>query len=379
MPLPFRLKLAVAALFLAAFATIVLAAPEESGKLYRRAMVKVTVTPEQLNAVFEKPYQLPPTPLLREAVEANAEPLRQFAQAAAADSVDLRIDYAKGYDDLIEVLPFARQIALLDVGAAAVAADAGRDSDAADRLAAVFRFARHIGNEPTLVTKLVQGGIENLRVDAAEAFLPRLSPAAVSRLRDSLLRLPPDQPFADAVRRDGRIGADYFASLEKFPQKKFMDFETGEWLDLTPEQRAAWADPATRRKWADGVARQAEDAADALALPPAERHAKLDAVHAARADYGPLAAMASMNLNPMLDARQSIVARLALLRAALDVRVVGRDALPQTPDPTDGKPFDYAPLDGGGFVLTSRYALKEKPLTFRVEGVASDKPRHDVP
>ena len=368
MPMPQR-SFATISFALIAFALFFVAEgradPRASGETYRRAWDGVVITPEQFDAVAVEPYQLPPAPALRAAVEANVEPLRLFAEAAGAESVDFGVDYAKGYDAVIDLLNPARQIALLDAGAAAVAADAGRPADAADCVADLFRFARHLGNEPTVVTKLVQTGIEKLGVEAAQSVLPRLDAAATARLRDALAHLPKDQSFADAVRGDARVGANYFASLAQFPRDKFMDLQTGKYLDLTPEQHAAWADPATRRRWADGVVRQGNDTAAALALPPEERRAKLAALHAARADYGPLAELTSSDLNTYLDLRQAHIVRVALLRAALDVLVLGDGSKTKILDPTDDKPFEFHERDDGELELISRYVVDDEPLRLR--------------
>jgi hypothetical protein len=57
--------------------------------------------------------------------------------------------------------------------------------------------------------------------------------------------------------------------------------------------------------------------------------------------------------------------RRALLSAALDVRLDGRDALKNHPDPVVGGPLEYTDF-AGGFELRSRFRQDDKPLTLIV-------------
>src|SRR5262249_12971153 len=57
--------------------------------------------------------------------------------------------------------------------------------------------------------------------------------------------------------------------------------------------------------------------------------------------------------------------RRALLDAAIDVRLNGRDALKDHPDPVAGAPYEYVEF-AGGFELRSAYTQDGKPLTLTV-------------
>ena len=61
--------------------------------------------------------------------------------------------------------------------------------------------------------------------------------------------------------------------------------------------------------------------------------------------------------------------RRALLSAALEVQLDGRDTLKNHPDPVAGSPFDYVPFEGG-FELRSKWRVDEK---LRLE-VGIDRP-----
>src|SRR5690606_3294326 len=121
------------------------------------------------------------------------------------------------------------------------------------------------------VSELVQVGIETMTVLSAEAMVGALKPEDLIRLRDGLGGLPEDRSMSDALRREGRIMADWFQKQERFPNDLFMDLSSHSKRNLSPAQQRQWSDEAQRREWTEAFVRYHDDAAEANALPPEQR------------------------------------------------------------------------------------------------------------
>ena len=263
------------------------------------------------------------------------------------------------------------------------AADAVRKADAAaafGRLDDLLRLAKLLVDQPDLTLVIYGRNVGQLAMTATGRVAPRLTAEQAAKLRDHFLALR-QTAAAEAVRQNGRtIDLALSRMGNAFGDMNDIDPLLLPLLDLPPDARQTWENPLERDRMTRALRLAHEATADSLDATGDARAAKIAEAKRRVADAGWLGNAAGPSVDLYVAAHDRFAAWFTLAAAALEVRTRGPAALADYADPTDGRPFDYAALDGGGFVLTSRQTIKDQPLTFRVEGVvASDKPRHDVP
>ena len=254
-----------------------------------------------------------------------------------------------------------------------VAADAVHLADAGDADAAFARLDDLLGlakvmvDQPDLMLIVFGRNVGRSAMLATGRVASRLTPDQCTTLRRDFLKLL-QTAEARAMRQQGRETAFTFSRLAaKFSDPSEFDPFTLALLDLPPDARQKWEDPLERERMTRAMRLAFDAAADALEATGDARAAKVAEAERHVADAGWIGNAVGPSVELYVDAHDRFAAWFTLAAAGLDVRVRGPAALADYPDPTDGLPFDYAPLDGGGFVLTSRYTFKDDALTFRVE------------
>ena len=290
--------------------------------------------------------------------------------------MDLKIQPAFAADWTMQV----HRLAALAAADAVRKADAG-DADAAfGRLHDLLRLAKLLVDQPDLTLVIYGRNVGQLAMTATGRVAPRLTAEQAAKLRDDFLALR-QTAAAEAVRQNGRnIDLALSRMGNAFGDMNDIDPLLLPLLDLPPDARQKWENPLERDRMTRALRLAHEATADSLDATGDARAAKIAEAKRRVADAGWLGNAAGPSVDLYVAAHDRFAAWFTLAAAGLEVRTRGPAALADYADPTDGRPFDYAALDGGGFVLTSRQTIKDQPLTFRVEGVvASDKPRHDVP
>ena len=127
---------------------------------------------------------------------------------------------------------------------------------------------------------------------------------------------------------------------------------------MREQLRQVWSDPGQRKAAVAEVDALFEEAAKALEAPPAGAEAAVAAWEQEAASAGPLARSIVASPDLLRRTAGETETYLAMLRAAVAVRLGGEAALKDVPDPFGGGgPFQYRPLDGGGFELVGALVL----------------------
>ena len=265
------------------------------------------------------------------------------------------------------------------------AADAVRRADAGDAAGASARLQSVLAVSKLLVDLPYDLLIVEGRRCAADAIpatariAATLTDEQAAALRDAYLDLRKTAEV-EAMRRQGRDVERCFRDAPTpYGDPAKVDPLILALLNPPPDARAKWEDLVERDRMIRSLRLAYEASADALAATGDARAAKLAEAGQRVADAGWLGPVFGPASDLMATAQTRFDTLFTLAAAGLDVRLRGPAALADDLDPTDGKAFEYAPLDGGGFVLTSRHAFKDKPLTFRVQSVGVAEPARVTP
>ena len=254
-----------------------------------------------------------------------------------------------------------------------LAADAVRDADAGDNAAAFDRLQSLLGLAKLLVDRpdpmlIIYGRSCGERTATATGRIAlTLTPEQATALRDGFLALRHTAEAA-AWRQQGRDFALAFSRFANgFGDVKDIDPMLLPLLDLPPDAKQKWEDPLERDRMTRALVASFASLADALEATGDARSAKVAEAKRHVADAGWIGNAAGPSVDLYVAASERFDVMFTLAAAAMDVRRRGEAALADYPDPSDGKPFAYRDLGGGGFALTSRYDWKGVPQTFRVE------------
>lgn len=133
---------------------------------------------------------------LLESPEAR-QTIRHLTAASRLPECDFGIEYSEGFMALIPHLSKVRASARLLAADAAVAQAQGRHTDAADRLATIYRMAAQITSERVLISSLVAQAVLGLGHTRVRLMhdAGHLTPDAARLLEADLARFGPDDPF----------------------------------------------------------------------------------------------------------------------------------------------------------------------------------------
>jgi hypothetical protein len=255
----------------------------------------------------------------------------------------------------------------------------GRNAEAVEDLVAALAMARHVSQGGVLIATVFGYSIEHRVGKTLALYLPKLDAAALKNLQTRLDALPPGGSPAAAMRYEEKSYLDWFVrvvkgakdeeSLQALLSPLFHEEGEGKGGDARAKARAFLKDCGGT---AAGVVRYAEETrpsyallATKLALPQAQFEKELEREKTKRAG-NPVFMVFFPALAKVRRAQAQAEVRRAQLAAALAVRLDGRDALKQHPDPVAGGVFEYAPFEGGFELRSTLKGQDNQPLTLTV-------------
>ena len=213
---------------------------------------------------------------------------------------------------------------------------------------------------PVIVAKMFECGIDQLTIAAASPRLTSLPAATAADLAKRIEALPASATPATVARADGRAMADWVESLK--------DDAPGR-AAVSPAELPA--DPAARHEVAEEIRSYADEAGNAMALPPDQARDALQTLEKKIAGGDNTARTLVPNFANFYDVCASAQARRAMFLTALRTVAAGPDAAKASRDPFGDGPFGYEPKSGRGFALTSKLIGRDgKPVSLEVGGAA---------
>jgi hypothetical protein len=331
---------------------------------------------DEQNRLIAECLTMPLDAQARELVSKGEYALQLMHEGAPLSRCEWGVDCEQGLFVRVPQGPAARVLSSLACLRARVRFEEGRDSEAIGDIVAAMALGRHLSREGGLIVVLLSYQIEHRMIEALALYLPKLDAPKVNDLKTRLDSLPPFATLATVLRSCEVKTLDWFVRQVKDAkdQESLLAFLSQ--IPYAPEGRDQSGKAAAFLKecggTAGGVLRFAEQSrpaytvmAEKLELPlnqfekEFEREAKKQATNPVFKLFFP----ALVNCRA---AQARIDVRRALLSAAQDVRVGGRETLKRHPDPSGGAPFQYTAFEGG-FELRSKLKQRDdKPVTLTV-------------
>lgn len=272
----------------------------------------------------------------------------------------------------------ARVLAALACLRARVRFEEGKSAEAIDDLLAAMTMGRQSTLAGTNIMLVVGYAIEG-RVDEALAQnLPKLKADALKDLAKRLGALPAAMTPSAALATEEKFFLDWLIRRVKDAKDKESLLVALAFVGLEPEGQGRSADDKVRAFVelcggnAEGIVKFAEETrgayrsvAEKLPLPLDQFEKEFERELAKRAS-NPVFKMFFPAMDSVRKAQARIDLRRAMLAAAIAVRLDGRDALKDHPDPVMGGPFEYDAFEGG-FELRSKFKGRDdKPISLTV-------------
>jgi hypothetical protein len=304
---------------------------------------------------------------------------RMMYQGIALPRCDWAIGWEEeGIETLLPQMNAARVLTSLACLRARLRFEEGRDAEAIQDLTAALVLGRHASLDGSLIGVLVGYNIEARVSEALALYLPRLKPGAIKDLKKRLDTLPPGGRPATALLTCEKNTVDWF--IRKVKQAKDRE-------SLMTMLNALCGEPGDsdekRQERGSALLRECGGTADALVkafeatrssyvlmakkldLPP-EQFVKQFEQEKMRQAGNPVFKLLFPALVKVRWSQARADVRRALLAAALDVQLAGRDALKDHPDPVMGGLFEFIPFEGGFEVRSKLKQPDDKPVTLLV-------------
>jgi hypothetical protein len=307
----------------------------------------------------------------RQMVARAAYSLRMLRYGAALPRCDWGIAYEdEGLSVLCPHGDAARVLCNLACLSARIHFEEDRDAEAIGDLIAAMTLGRHISRDGPFFMLLHGYAIEHRAIETLALYLPKLDAKRIENLKMRLDALPTGGRPATAIKFEEIFALDWFVRhVRATKDKDSLLALLNRALDTPEKARAFLAECGGN---AEGVLQCAEETRRAYALMakkldlPPDQVAKEFEREEKKLAGNPVFKILFPALLKVRLRQARVDVRRALLSAALAVRLNGRDALKNHPDPVVGGPFDYEAFEGG-FELRSK--LKEgddKPVTLTV-------------
>ena len=317
----------------------------------------------------------------RESVSKAEYALRMLHHGAKLPRCDWGIDWeADGIDVLLPQMTAARVLSSLACLRARIRFEEGRGAEAVDDMVAAMTLGRQVSLDGSLIGVLIGYNIEARTTDAIALHLPKLDPGAIRALKTRLDALPEGGTPAVGLLACEEKTLEWFIHKVKSAKDKeslVALLAPLAVLNGQPEGKARDSANGGRALLAEcggtaaGVLKFAEAArpsygrvAEQMALPLAQFETEFER-ETKRQAGNPVFKVFFPALSKVRRAQARADVRHALLPAAIDVRLNGRDAVKSHTDPVAGGPLQYADFPGG-FELRSNFKQDEKPITLTV-------------
>jgi RNA polymerase sigma factor (sigma-70 family) len=313
----------------------------------------------------------------RELVARAAYALREMHDGAALPGCDWGSALQPGIDIHYSHGDGARVLSALACLRARLRFEDGQGAGAIDDVIAALALARHVSQDGTLDSLWAGDEIEQRLSETLALYLPRLDAQTVKDLRTRLDALPPaGRPATPTMRMEEAmlnwIAGEVREAKDRERLLAFLSQLAGFKADSPEKNRAkgralleaCGGTPEGVLKFVEEMRPASVPLAKKLDLPADQVDKEFEREEKKLAG-NPVFQVFAPVLHNVRSRQARAEVRRALLSAALAVRLDGRDALKNHPDPVGGGPFQYAAFDGG-FELRSRLKQDERPLSLTV-------------
>jgi hypothetical protein len=294
-------------------------------------------------------------------------------RGAAAPRCDWTVPPDRGIELSVSNADGALTLASLACLRARLRLEEGQTTEATEDIGAALTLARHVSQDGTLDGLWAGYQAERRGGEALALALPRLDARTIKDMKARLAALPArGSAGAAALRMEETLLDWVVGEVEETTDKEGL-------VDFLGQLGRGPKDPEKRRaegralleecggtaagvlKHARGMRPGAARLAKALDLAPDQVAKEFEREEKPLAD-NPVYRVFAPTLHNIQSRQAQADVRRALLLAALAVRLDGRDALKDHPDPVVGGPFEYVAFEGG-FELRSKWQLEEKVRT----------------
>ena len=324
----------------------------------------------KLNAEF---LTMPMNAHAREIVARADYALRMMHRASALPNCDWGLAYDEGIELLLPHAQASRTLATLACLRARIRFEDGHFHEGIEDVIDAMTVGRHVSMDGSLITLILDYGIEYRAGETVALYLPKLSAEAIKGLKTRLANLPSGQSPAEGMVFEEKAGLNWL--IRKVKEQKDKESLLAFANSFCSKQGDS---PAQNREsgrafvekcggTVEGVVKMAEElrpcyrlAAKLMALP-LDQFQKQFELETRRLDGNPVFKTFFPAVSHLRRSVALADVRRALLATALDVQLDGPEALKNHTDPVVGGPFELVPFEGG-FELRSKFLqANDKP------------------
>jgi hypothetical protein len=298
--------------------------------------------------------------------------LKMMRRGAALPGCEWAIGFEDGITAGLPHAEGARALGSLACLRARIRFEEARDADAVEDIVAAVTLGRHVSQDGYLVSILVRYTIEERMGRTLATHLPSLNSTILAGLKSRLDALPRGGSTAAAARDEEKIGLDWLVRKAREVERRVAD---GEDKDTV---LASLSDEGVVREFVQkcggtttGLLKSAEDMRPWFAQTaeswdrPLDQFEKEQERAATRYGANPLFQTLTPGIIKVRQAQARADIRRALLAAAIELQLGGRDALKDAlknhPDPVIGGSFEYQEFPGC-YELRSKWKQGSRPL-----------------
>ena len=300
------------------------AKPQNAALSYWQAFALLPGLTRSEKKVLREHASAPMDKTTEKIIKKSAAALKMLRRGAGIKHCDWGLDKKAGVAALVPHLPKARQMARLACLAARYHLHQGKQKAAVDDLMAALALSHHLGEKGPLVGFLVQVAIESIVVETTAKHLRHFSPATLKILGKRISAVPAGGSLASALRHE----KDFLIDQKNNPfykQAIELNAELAKIADLSPDEFAK----------------------------------KIKTIK------NPLIKIQGPVLQRSCYIYAAVRAKTAMLKAAIAIRLGGKDKIKSTKDPYGDGPFRYKATKEG-FELSSKLMMDGKPVTLTV-------------
>jgi hypothetical protein len=355
-------------------------ASENAADLYRAAYAKLLAQDDPARDRFSEQlerYDDPSLPIddaAKALLDESSEIIDLARRAAAKSKCDWNYDYSKGFELLLPELNALRLTSRLVLLNARRLAEEGKLNQAHSDVAAVFAMAKHHGDEPIMVNRLVAAGVRIQASMSAAWLAPRLSQTQLAEFQRKLKAIGNPAPLSAVIGGERRTTLDYLRRLAKEDAAGAVAIDgvvrramAGNAGPAWGAFKAAWLDSDQREKSFAAVEAMYDEAARIADIENDDEFAAAAAALLDRVKTDPMAAMFFPAINKVRDSLRREQTYVTLLSAGVATLLNGPDALAKVTDPSTGRPFirDDTPVGGGMELISGAIEANGHPLSLK--------------
>jgi hypothetical protein len=285
-------------------------------------------------------------------IEESKNALMLLHRGALMDHCDWGLSKEDGPDLLMPHLSKARELSKYAFLRARYQFAVGKSLTAIDDLMDTLAFARHLGTDSVFVGLLVEYSLETQAIDTLAKYLPDLDVAASQHLTKRLNSLPRGGNFKDGLRAEKEVFIG--GSIRLLKEKRVVPDKGLEAL-----LRAAGG-PKGPITLLEELGTFYDEVAKLPPLPRDQFQQRVAELNQ-KQETNPFAKLVLPALDRVYEAGERTQAKRAMLQAAQEVVVGGREKLKTIRDPFGDGPLEYRALKQG-FELTSKVTYKGQPV-----------------